>query len=261
MKAHHALRAAAVVLVLAWSSSVLAKVCPRILYDPSAMVKNTIMAEEGVAATLARAKAIALQMQQYQTQLAQLASIGSDVPGAAAAKAAQDLSAMRQLVASLQQAQGSVQQVRSRLNARLDEAKSLGLSWDKYIEFEQQRIERNVTVAIQRAAEETRALEQVGRDFQAYRDIAAHIPASAGIHEAMQTLNVQANMMIAQSAQLARIMAPAVANAGSVTEARQQRNERAERQLNQMQHLHDLSRARAAGERRATSPNPTAPSH
>lgn len=249
---------AAAVLLLS-STSALAVYCPSILYDPSAFVKNTIMAEEGIAATAARAAANIQRYEQYVTQLAQLKSIPGQLPGAAAAKAGQELASMRQLLASLQQMQGGVQQVRARMSGRIDEVKALGMSWDKYIQHEQQRIDRNVKLARNRAAEEARALDQVARDFELYRDVASQVPESAGMHESMQQLNVQANMMIVQSAQLARILAPAAASAGSVTEARQQKNERATRQLNQMQHLHDLSRARAAGERRATTPSPGAP--
>ncbi len=102
-----------------------------------------------------------------------------------------------------------------------------------------------------RATEEARALDQVGKDFTAYQEVAARIPESAGMHEAMQKLNVQANQMIVQSAQMARLLAPTAASAGSVTEIRQQRNERATRQLQQMEQLHELSRSRQAGERRA----------
>lgn len=249
---------AAAVLLLS-STSALAVYCPSILYDPSAFVKNTIMAEEGIAATAARAAANIQRYEQYVTQLAQLKSIPGQLPGAAAAKAGQELASMRQLLASLRQMQGGVQQVRARMSGRIDEVKALGMSWDKYIQHEQQRIDRNVKLARDRAAEEARALNQVARDFELYRDVASQVPESAGMHESMQQLNVQANMMIVQSAQLARILAPAAASAGSVTEARQQKNERATRQLNQMQHLHDLSRARAAGERRATTPSPGTP--
>ncbi|MBI2770595.1 MAG: hypothetical protein HYX47_13295 [Burkholderiales bacterium] len=233
--------------------------CPRILFDPDNFVKNTIMAEQGVEATAARAASMLTRMQQFQTQVAQLRSIDSVVPRAAEDRSATQLADMRLLLATLRQMQGSVQQVRSRMGARLDEVKAMGMSWDKYILYEQQRIEKNVKIATARATEEARALDQVGKDFTSYQEVAARIPESAGMHEAMQKLNVQANQMIVQSAQMARLLAPTAASAGSVTEIRQQRNERATRQLQQMEQLHELSRSRQAGERRAidnAGPNP-----
>lgn len=239
------------VLLLIAAAPAAAKFCPRILYDPDNFVKNTIMAEQGVEATVARATAMIKQMEQYQTQLSQLRSIDALVPRTAEDRSGVQLADMRQLLATLRQMQGSVQQVRARLGARLDEVKAMGMSWDKYILYEQQRIDKNVKIAADRAAEEARALDQVGKDFSAYQEVAAKIPESAGMHEAMQKLNVQANQMLVQSAQIARLLAPTAASSGAVTEIRQQRNERATRQLQQMERLHELSRSRSAGERRA----------
>jgi P-type conjugative transfer protein TrbJ len=247
-------RVAAMILLACAAGQVQAVYCPRILYDPSAFVKNTIMAEEGVAATASRAASIAKRMQQYQTQLDQLTKANGQLAALTATKHAQDLAGVQQLLASLQQLSGSVQQVKSRLTGRLDEVKALGLSWDKYIEYEQKRIQDNVKLAANRAAEEARVLDQVNRDFAAYQEAASRVPASVGMHEAMQKLNVQANAMIQQSAQLARVLAPSIAAPGSVTEIRQQRNERATRALNQMEQLQEFNRARTHSERRALNP-------
>ena len=127
--------------------------------------------------------------------------------------------------------------------------KATSTSWEAYIDWERDRIARNVSNAVAGAQEEQRILQRVQRDYEFAREVSERIPASAGIHQAAQILNLQVNRMISQQAELARIMAPAAAAAGETTEALQQRAERAKFRAEQFQQLNTMSKARQQAER------------
>ncbi|MBI2770593.1 MAG: hypothetical protein HYX47_13285 [Burkholderiales bacterium] len=222
-----------------------------IVFDPTNFVQTTISAAEALKATAQRATAYALQLQQYQTQLKQLQNIDKNMAVGILAQNSPELASALELSATVRQMYGNVEALRSRFNGRLDEIKVMGMSWDKYILYEQQRIQKNTQGAADRAREEVRIVERVNRDMTYAQEIAAKIPASAGVHESMQQLNVQMNRMLTQSADYSRMMS-ALANAsGMAVEAAQQQNEQDQRDLEQLRHLNGLTKARIDSERRA----------
>lgn len=240
-------------LLVALGLALAATVAPAqmIVFDPTNFVQTTITAAESLKATAQRATAYALQLQQYQTQLKQLQNIDKNLAGAILGRNNTELQSALQLVATVGQMYGSVDQLRDRFRGRLDEVKVMGMSWDKYILYEQSRIQKNVQGAADRAREEVRIVERVNRDMEYARELEAKIPASAGVHESMQQLNVQMNRMLTQAGDYSRIMS-AMANAsGRAVEAAQQQNEQDQRDLEQLRQLNAITKARLDSERRA----------
>jgi type IV secretion system protein TrbJ len=234
---------------LAWNAP-----AQMIVFDPTNFTQTTISAAEALKATAQRAEAYALQLQQYQTQLKQLQNMDTALASGILARNNTELNSAMQLLATVNQMYGSVEQVRSRYNSRLDEVKVLGLSWDKYLQYEQSRISRNVQGAADRAREEVRIIERVTRDMEYARELESQIPGSTGVHESMQHLNVQMNRMLTQGADYARMMS-AMANAsGLAVEAAQQQNEQDQRDLEQLRRLNGLTKARVGAERRVLQP-------
>lgn len=222
-----------------------------IVFDPTNFTQTTITAAQSLKAAIQRAEAYALQLQQYQTQLKQLKNLDKNVAVGILAQNSPELASALELAATVRQMYGSVEALRNRFKGRLDEIKVMGMSWDKYILYEQERIQKNTQGAADRAKEEVRIVERVNRDMNYARELAAKIPASSGVHESMQHLNVQMNRMLTQAADYSRTMS-ALANAsGMAVEAAQQQNEQDQRDLEQLRHLNGLTKARIESERRA----------
>lgn len=222
-----------------------------IVFDPTNFTQTTITAAEAIKATAQRAEAYYTQLQQYETQLRQLQRIPGNIAGEILGRNNVELQSALQLVAAVRQLHGSVEQLRNRFKGRLDEVKLMGMSWDKYILYEQARIQKNVQGAADRAGEEVRIVERINRDLEYAREIEARIPNSAGVHESMQQLNMQMNRMLTQSADYSRMMS-ALANAsGMAVEEAQQKNEQDQRDLEQLRRLNAMTKARIESERRA----------
>lgn len=217
------------------------------IFDPDNFIKNQIQAEQSVKTVTQLATKYWKQVEQYKSQLQQLKSLADG--GSTLVRANQDLADAQQLLVALRSLHGSVQQVRGRFQQRLGQMKATSTSWEAYIAWERDRIARNVGNAVAGAQEEQRVLQRVQRDYEFAREVAERIPASAGIHQASQLLNLQVNRMISQQAEIARIMAPAAAAAGETAEAHQQRAERAKFRAEQFQQLNTMTKARQQSER------------
>ncbi|MBI2770594.1 MAG: hypothetical protein HYX47_13290 [Burkholderiales bacterium] len=217
------------------------------ILDPDNLVKNTVQAVESVKAVTQLVDKYKKQVEQYKTQVEQLKSLADS--GSALVRTTQDLADAQQLLTALRSLHGSAQQVRGRFDQRLGQMKATSTSWESYIEWERNRIARNVGNAVAGAQEEQRVLARVQRDYEFAREVSQKIPESAGIHQAAQIMNLQVNRMISQQAELARIMAPAAAAAGETTEALQQRAERAKFRAEQFQQLNNMTKARQQSER------------
>jgi type IV secretion system protein TrbJ len=230
-------------------------VCPNIVFDPSAYMKNTIMAEKGIASTSELLKMFLTQKAQFETQTAQLQGRSS----AFATQGAASLASASALLAELNKYRGTVADIKGAMTRRLDEIKSLGLNWEAYVKAEQERIDRKDAFTVKRVQEEIRLMDLAQREHAQVAAIGAQLSGSAGIHQAMQNLNLQTNMWITQNADLARIMASTVSPTGDMTELRNQMNERDTRRRQQMQDLNDLNKARRGAETDALSGAPSSP--
>jgi type IV secretion system protein TrbJ len=222
-----------------------------VVFDPTNYVQTTITAAQSVLQVTKMIERYALQLQQYMTQLQQLKSLSPSSLLGLITKNAEDIRIALQVGSSLKALYGSVEQVRSTFSGRLNEAKLLGLSWDKYAAYEQKRIDRNVQGAVDRAREELRVMERVKRDLDYAREMEAKIPASAGIHESMQQVNAQMNRVLAQGADMARMMSGAAQASGLAVEAAQQENERDQLRLEQLRVFGEIQKAKKAGEAKA----------
>lgn len=73
------------------------------------------------------------------------------------------------------------------------------------------------------------------REHAAVRSLTPQIKDTAGIHESMQQINNQINMWITQQAELARVMASAVASPADLSRVQMQTQERRQRILSQQE--------------------------
>lgn len=217
------------------------------ILDPDNLIKNTIQATESVTATAQLVDKYKKRLEQFKTQVEQLKSLPD--AGSALFRNAQELADVQQLSGALRTLHGSVQQVRTRLDQRLGQMKRASSSWEAYLQWERERIARNVEGAVAGAHEEQRVLQRVQRDYEFAREMSERIPESAGIHQAAQNLNLQVNRLISQQAEMARIMAPVAAAQGDMTEALQQRAERDKFRAEQFQQLNNMTKARQQRER------------
>jgi P-type conjugative transfer protein TrbJ len=221
-----------------------------IVFDPSNFAKNTITAAQTVAQTARQAQAYVTQLQQYRAQLQQLQAMD---PGRAAGLVDQngsDLRDAREAARQVQNLYGSVTDLQSVFQRRLDMAKSMNLSWNEYVNREQAMLYRNQDSAIQRAREDIRVMDRVRRDYEFARTAEEKIPATAGTHEAMQLMNLQMNRVITQNAELMRGLTTAMAG-GSSAEQQAQANEAKQRVLEERKNRQEVTRARREGDKAA----------
>ena len=108
----------------------------------------------------------------------------------------------------------------------------MNIPWSQYVQMEGARVQRSEQAAVARVRSEKHAMERIEKDYQFIREQADRIPASAGIHESMQQLNVQMNRMLQQNAEILRNLA--LANGSQAAER-------------QMQELEQRNRSEAAG--------------
>ena len=101
---------------------------------------------------------------------------------------------------------GSTSQARAVIVRRLDEAKTAGMSWEKYAARESDWIAMNFQGAADRVERERTAFQQVNADFQFAQDMATKIPETEGTHEATRSVAAIGNRLVAQNARLLALM-------------------------------------------------------
>jgi P-type conjugative transfer protein TrbJ len=182
------------------------KVFSFVVFDPSNFVQNSLTASQTAHQIIQSISQYETQLLQFQTQLKQLSTLDPEKISTLLNVNSVDLMNLNKLKISLTDLYGSLNDVTQNFNNRLQSAQYLGLSWDQYAKFEQDRIQRHQSTAITRANNEISSMERATRDYQFALDAQSLIPSTNGIHESLQLLNSQVNRMLTQNADLIRLM-------------------------------------------------------
>lgn len=189
-------------ILLIWSSNVFSFV----VFDPSNFIQNSLTASQTAQQIIQSISQYETQLLQYQVQLKQLSSLDLQSIQSLLSSNSVDLANLNNLKNTLSNLYGSLSDVSSNFNQRLETAQLLGMNWDQYTSFENNRILNNQNSAIATANREINSLERASRDYQFALDAEDLIPKTNGIHESLQLLNSQVNRMLTQNADLIRLI-------------------------------------------------------
>lgn len=180
-----------------------------IVFDPTNFAKNAITAAESV-------RAVQTAIRQLETQIEQYRTMGLQLKGMAEGNFAPLLTASREDILAIANAQRayshlgrSIDEAKNIYARRMDEAKLMGVNWDKYLQFEQERIAVNRDGAAARVEAEARALQRIESDYAFAREMSGKIPMTEGTHSAIQQSNAILNRLVTQNAEILRALAQA----------------------------------------------------
>jgi conjugal transfer/entry exclusion protein len=153
-----------------------------------------------------------LQIQQYQTQLQNIARLPS-LPGSLGGdvlKAYNSLNAYKGALANLQ---GSLSLQSSMIEQRLTEARLSGKDWPAYLQGVSRDVAAHKDRAVSRLKYEESVINQVKADYDFARDLQSSIPQTEGVHQSVQMLNTQMNRVITQNAKLLEVVSAQIGTA------------------------------------------------
>lgn len=220
-----------------------------VVFDPTNFIQNLISAVQAIETVSNAVQQLSTLREQYMTLQRQAQSItsGALTSNLRTMLSDTDVSGLADILRATKDMRQSVQQVQQSFTGRLDEARLLNISWDKYVEFDKKRISNSESAAVARVRMEQYALDRVQKDYEFVRDQAARIPASAGLHESMQQMNLQMNRMLQQNGAFMQMMA--VTNGSQAAEKEIQAAEKAARELTAKKALDDALRGAEDGGR------------
>jgi len=173
-----------------------------VVFDPSNFIKNSLTAAQTAEQILVISSQYEAQLKQFETQLLQLKNLPIEVAENFLLKNRVEMESASELSLQVESMYGSINQIRNNFNARLDTAKLLNLNWPQYLEYEKNRIDRAQVDAISTSSNDLKSISRLKRDYEFASNLESKIASTAGIHEAMQILNVQINRIITQNADL-----------------------------------------------------------
>lgn len=201
----------AVLLAIAFSSSCYAGGMPvftgGLVFDPTNFSQNIIKAAQTAQKVVVEGQRYALQLQQYEMQVKQLAAINPQQLAALGGVSVTNLTAVNNYVSSLQNVVGDLNNVSAALNNRFTEAQLSGQTWSQYLASQQAAIKAKVQSAQIRAQNEAATLQSVQNDYALAAQWQARIPATMGTNEDVQLLDAQMNRVLMQNSQIIKMLA------------------------------------------------------
>jgi P-type conjugative transfer protein TrbJ len=176
--------------------------------EPTQILNNLQLLTNGyeeaeTAATVA--SQYATQLEQYQTQIANLKSLAG-LPAGLMEDAQQALSGLNNYKAAIQQLMGSLTQQKTAMEQRLTEARLSGKDWNSYVSAVAADAASKNQRAIDRLQYEESVLQQVQSDYSFARSLQSQIPSTVGQHQALQLMNSQMNRVVTQNAKLLEVI-------------------------------------------------------
>lgn len=176
-----------------------------IVFDPSNFSQNTITAAQTVKMVAQQVQAYVLQLKQYQTELQNLIpTSAADLAGLA--WNTKELGEAMKFAGELQSLYGTLQQAKSAVDLRINEARTLNMSWPQYQSLMSRQISDGSAYQKQRLDNERRILQRVQGDYEAASTFASRISGTEGIHESVGLMNAQMNRMLVQNAQVIELL-------------------------------------------------------
>jgi P-type conjugative transfer protein TrbJ len=204
-------KAVAVLLAVAFSGSCYAGGMPvftgGLVFDPTNFSQNIIKAAQTAQKVVVEGQRYALQLQQYEMQVKQLAAINPQQLAALGGVSVTNLTAVNNYVSSLQNVVGDLNNVSTALNNRFTEAQLSGQTWPEYLASQQAAVKARVQAAQIRAQNEAATLQSVQNDYAMAAQWQARIPATMGTNEDVQLLDAQMNRVLMQNSQIIKMLA------------------------------------------------------
>ena len=153
------------------------------------------------------------QLEQYSTQLQQFARQNIDgaiinnvftKPGHNAL--ARELTAATAGLKAFESLHGSVSSLSTEWQKRLVEASTAGISVERYIQIEAERIRKGNENAIKRMETEKRMMTAIEEDYALAKTWGSNIESQSGINQSLGLLNTQMNRMLQQNARIVEMM-------------------------------------------------------
>jgi conjugal transfer/entry exclusion protein len=188
--------------------------------DVANLIQNLTAARHAAQQVASAYQQIKLQQQQLQSMREQLRSMNpSQIAGILGdVTGVEDLHKLEKTLAANRDLIGSIDKVRKGIEARLDTAKLMKMTWKEYVAWEMNRVARKEESAVARINAEVHAMKRIEEDYAFAREQGARIAGTAGTHEAMQLMNVQMNRLIQQSAEVVRQLSTAFGRAAAEKE-------------------------------------------
>lgn len=199
----------AAVLAAVMSTSSWSAASGSVVLDPTNLVQNTLSANQSVKSVVVMYEQLKTQIQQYQAMAQNIKSMAGKAKVELQQFGFDDIKNINQAIKAYKQLGRSVQETRSIITRRLDEAKLMGTSWKDYLSYEQGRLKTNEEGAAARVQAEQEAFRRVEDDYKFARETAEKIPATEGTHAAIQQSNALLNRMVTQNADIIRTLAQA----------------------------------------------------
>lgn len=178
-----------------------------LVFDPTNFSQNIIKAAQTAQKVVMDGEKYALQIQQYQAEVKQLAAINPQQLIALGGVSATNLTAVNNYVSSLQNVVGDLNNVSTALNQRFTESQLSGQSWQQYLAQQRSLIQQHVQSAQIRAQNEAATLQAVQADYAMAAQWQARIPATSGMNEDVQLLDAQMNRVVMQNSEVLRMLA------------------------------------------------------
>lgn len=176
--------------------------------EPTQILNNLQLVGNGMEEAKTAATVVSqyeTQLQQYQTQIANLKSLGQLPAGldSGNTSALTNLASYRQ---ALQQLTGDLGTQQTVMQQRLTEARLSGQDWNSYVNSVAADAAAKNQRATARLQYEQTVLQQVQDDYSFARNLQSQIPATVGQHQALQLMNSQMNRVVTQNAKLLEVL-------------------------------------------------------
>lgn len=182
-------------------------------------------------------------IEQYRTQLEQFniqklmqKQIDGIIPASALNASIAELAKIKQARDALTGLRGSLAKIEGSMNARFQEASLQGISWERYVEQEGERLSQKNQRAILRMKEEKAVMDEIAEDHRLVQDYASRIKSTEGVNQSVSLLNTQMNRLIQAQSRIGEIMVKSVGTDVAIKEARE-----AEREKNDMTRMSGMS--------------------
>jgi len=176
--------------------------------EPTQILNNLQLLSNGLEEAKTAATVVSqyeTQLQQYQTQVANLKSLGQ-LPDGLGTDNASALTNLANYRAALQQLTGDMSTQQSLMQQRLTESRLSGGDWNSYVNSVAADAANKNQRATARLQYEQSVLQQVQSDYSFARNLQSQIPATVGQHQALQLMNSQMNRVVTQNAKLLEVV-------------------------------------------------------
>lgn len=178
-----------------------------IVFDPSNFAKNTITAAQSIAIETRQASQYAMQLQQYLVQFKQRMELNPNSMTGPFNDVMNTYRTVQQYQSALAGLRGSVGELQSVMNNRMNLMAASGLSWDQYIQREQDTLNRRENGTTMLSSYERQVISDASQRYAQVRALQPQIMATKGTHQAMMAMNAQMNVLMASMQDLITLTA------------------------------------------------------